>query len=67
MPPKGSYEYARSPADNVLQEPIGCLALILAVVDALKKAVFTLDFRRCDPSFSLSSHDPAGRSRLSST
>ena len=35
MPPTGSDPNAQPPADNILQEPLGWLALILAVVAAL--------------------------------
>ena len=35
MPPTGSDPYAQPPADNILQEPLGWLALILAVVAAV--------------------------------
>jgi hypothetical protein len=40
----GNDPYAQPPADNILQEPLGWLARILAVVAALQKTVFTLDF-----------------------
>jgi type IV secretory pathway VirB2 component (pilin) len=35
MPPTGSDPHAQPPADNILQEPLGWLALILAVVAAV--------------------------------
>jgi hypothetical protein len=51
MPPTGSDLNAQPTADTIVQEPLGWLALILADVAALKKTLFILDVRRCNPSF----------------
>jgi hypothetical protein len=51
MQPTHSDLNAQPPADSILQEPHGLVALIPAVVAALKKTLFILDVRRCNPSF----------------